>query len=107
MGNANKYAAFSNEGDWVLLSGPDGTPVCIVSWGEFEQTPPRGDGLIAEQIDPARGGSACRYWFGGPMASHNDIDGTEMSPGRFPVGPTPDEAAAMAAQNAAEQDSDK
>jgi len=43
---ASQYVAFSNTGDHVLLTAPDGTPVHRVSWGEpkdqtaFEKTQP-------------------------------------------------------------------
>jgi hypothetical protein len=95
-GNTNKYAAFSNKGDWVLLSDAERRPVHVVYWGEFDQKLPEVPTLLVEEVSADIAGSACRYWFGGPMVSHPDIDGSDTSPGRFPVGPSPEEAAASA-----------
>ncbi|MGP1273105.1 MAG: lamin tail domain-containing protein [Phycisphaerales bacterium] len=92
MGNDNEYAAFSNRGDWVLLSDPEDRPVQVVHWGEFDETLP--DAGVVEAIEERSSGSVCRYWMGGPMVLHHHLDGENMSPGKHPVGPSPEEAAA-------------
>ncbi|MEO1716088.1 MAG: lamin tail domain-containing protein [Planctomycetota bacterium] len=95
MGNESKYSAFSNSGDWVLLSDPDDNPVHVVHWGEFKEKLPNAE--LVETIVSEGDGSACRWYPGGPLAPHTQVDGQDMSPGEFPVGPTPEEAAANAA----------
>ncbi|MEM8757840.1 MAG: lamin tail domain-containing protein [Planctomycetota bacterium] len=99
MNNDNRYAAFSNSGDWVLLSDPEDRPVHVVHWGEFdEDLPPAG---VVERVDGRLPGSACRYWMGGPMVAHHHIDGEDLSPGKHPVGPSPEEARRMAEESGA------
>ncbi|HED52773.1 MAG TPA: lamin tail domain-containing protein [Phycisphaerales bacterium] len=85
MGNTNQYAAFSNKGDWVLLTDPDGRLVDIVYWGSFKAERPTGADLVSEQVEGRSRGSACRYLFGGPMVWHHHLDGKDMSPGRHPI----------------------
>ena len=94
MGNESKYSAFSNSGDWVLLSDPQDNPVHVVHWGEFKEPVP--NATLVESVVGDGDGSACRWYPGGPLALHPQIDGRMMSPGEFPVGPTPEEAAANA-----------
>ncbi len=94
IGNESRFSAFSNSGDWVLLSDPEDNPVHVVHWGEFEKALP--SATLVESVLSSGDGSACRWYPGGPMAPHTQVDGRMMSPGEFPVGPTPEEAASMA-----------
>lgn len=91
IGNDSQFTAFSNSGDWVLLSDPDDTPIHVIHWGEFEETLPEAE-LVETKVSMGDG-SACRWYPGGPLAPHTQIDGRLVSPGEFPVGPTPEEAA--------------
>lgn len=90
MQNDNRYAAFSNSGDWVLLSDPSGRPLHVVHWGEFDEDLPAAG--VVEFVEGRTQGSACRYWLGGPMVLHHFLDGEDLSPGKHPVGPSPEEA---------------
>ncbi len=94
IGNESKYAAFSNSGDWVLLSDPEDNPIHVIHWGKFKEPLP--NAKLVETIVSDGDGSACRWYPGGPLAPHSQVDGRIMSPGEFPVGPTPEEAAAAA-----------
>lgn len=80
-----EFAGFSNKGDWVLLSDPEGKPVHVVSWGTFKEKLPKGEGLIQEKPIDTSTGSLCRYMFGGPMVGHTALDATLFSPGRHPI----------------------
>ncbi|MEO1584982.1 MAG: lamin tail domain-containing protein [Planctomycetota bacterium] len=93
-GVTSQFTAFSNSGDWVLLSDPDDNPIHVVHWGEFKETVPAAE--LVETMVSQGDGSACRWYPGGPLAPHTQVDGRMMSPGEFPVGPTPEEAAANA-----------
>lgn len=58
----SQYAAFGNDGDWVMLVDPDGSPVQTVRWGapKVEAPAARGktydapDGNASVQLDTAR-----------------------------------------------------
>lgn len=91
MGNDSKYSAFSNSGDWVLLSDASDNPIHVIHWGEFKEPLP--DAKLVEAKVSSGDGSGCRWYPGGPVAPHTQVDGRLMSPGEFPVGPTPEEAA--------------
>lgn len=99
-GNDSKYTALSNRGDWVLLTDPEDQPVQVVHWGEFDEDVPSAP--MVESIHERSSGSVCRYWMGGPMVLHHQIDGRSMSPGEHPVGPSPEEARRMAEEAEAE-----
>ena len=101
IGNESRFAAFSNSCDWVLLSDPEDNPIHVIHWGKFDEKLPAAD--LVETIVSEGDGSACRWYPGGPLAPHSQVDGQMMSPGEFPVGPTPEEAAAAA--EAADDDS--
>ncbi len=85
MGELGRFSAFSNKGDWVLLSDPDGKPVQVISWGTFDEELPSGEGLVAETPEDTSDGSLCRYMMGGPIVGHSALDGRLMSPGRHPI----------------------
>ena len=82
---SGNFAGFSNKGDWVLLSDPDGKPVHVVSWGSFKEKLPEGEGLVKETPADMSGGSLCRYMFGGPLVGHPALDGKLFSPGKHPI----------------------
>ena len=104
MEYSGRFRGFANKGDWVLLSDPDGRPVHVVSWGEFEERLPTGKSLVRERPEDdgggggSGGGSLCRRLVGGPMVGHRALDGELFSPGRHPVKEeaAPDEPAAGA-----------
>jgi len=85
MENSGQFAGFSNKGDWVLLSDPEGKPIHVVSWGSFKEKLPTGEGLIKEQPVDGGDGSMCRYLVGGPIVGHSALDGRKFSPGEHPI----------------------
>ncbi len=85
MGNTSEFASFSNKGDWVLLTGPSGKPVHVISWGTFKESLPVDEELVTEGVVDGGQGSLCRYLFGGPMVGHTALDGRLFSPGKHPI----------------------
>lgn len=85
MNNQSEYASFANKGDWVLLTSPSGAPVHVISWGEFDESLPTDNELVAETAEPGGQGSLCRYLLGGPMVGHTALDGRLFSPGKHPI----------------------
>lgn len=77
--------SFSNGGDYVLLSAPDGRPVHCVKWGSFEEKVPEGTALI-EEAPKVTGRSVTRLTADGRFAPHPASQGL-FSPGLFPFAP--------------------
>lgn len=98
MFNTSPYAAFGNDGDFVLLIGPDGKPVQGITWGKAAKNIPM-DCLMREEA-PVAVGSVQRTSLGGKLVAHTDLGGdfkgTPSSPGLFkavPAAPAPSEPA--------------
>lgn len=85
MRAASSRSSFANEGDWVLLSAPDGRPVQCVRWGEAEEQPPRGTPLI-EDVPIAAGRSVQRPT---PTTAPEPHPGERFSPGVVPWSASP------------------
>lgn len=94
MRAASSRAGFSNGGDFVLLSAPDGTPVERVRWGAGGGGIRR-DAPLIEDAPSTSSGSVQRQ--GAAFVAHREIDGLPFSPGRFgtpsadTTGPSPHE----------------
>jgi hypothetical protein len=81
---SSKYAAFDNNGDWVLLEDPDGRPVQLVRWGNPKEKPPQHVPLMEDA--PESDGSVQRDGLNGKLRPHDSLKGYEklmFSPGRF------------------------
>jgi len=83
MQNAAKNRAWSNSGDFVLLSAPDGTPVDALWWGECAPHPPENTIRVVE-VPPNPKGSVQRQTPGEDPVPHLEIDGSACSPGVIP-----------------------
>lgn len=90
MFNTSPYAAFGNDGDFVLLIGPDGKPVQGITWGKAAKNIPM-DCLVREEA-PIAVGSVQRTSLGGKLVAHTDLGGdfkgSPCSPGLFAAVPT-------------------
>lgn len=84
MKNESPYAAFGNDGDFLLLSDPTGKPVTCIRWGKPSKNPPK-DCPIEDA--PASFGSVQRESPRGKLVAHRDLTGeykgTFCSPGMF------------------------
>lgn len=89
MFNTSPYAAFGNDGDFVLLIGPDGKPVQGITWGKAAKNIPM-DCLVREEA-PIAVGSVQRTSLGGKLVAHTDLGGdfkgSPCSPGLFAAAP--------------------
>ena len=86
---ANRYVAFANQADFVLLENPLGVPVQVVVWGEPDQRPPaqvyHTDTIVSETR-----GSVQRMGSAEPKRPHDPNDRRTSSPGvAFPKPPMP------------------
>jgi hypothetical protein len=75
--------SFANDGDYVLLSAPDGTPLHCIKWGKFDETIPEGAALV-EEAPIVIGRSVTRLTADGKLESHPKDSGW-FSPGLFPL----------------------
>lgn len=85
MGNTSPYAAFGNDGDFILLSAPDGKPVHGIKWGKPDKNLPS-ETLLSEDA-PIASGSVQRDGLSGKLVAHKDLGGdfkgSPFSPGLF------------------------
>lgn len=85
MQSASPYAAFGNDGDFVLLSSADGRAVQGIAWGKPSKNLPA-DCLLSEEA-PIAAGSVQRESMKGKLIAHTDLGGdllgTPCSPGLF------------------------
>lgn len=83
LGNAKRTIALNNQGDRVVLSAPDGSPVDIITWGKTEMidyiSQPR-----TASVKPSPGCSVQRVLETGELLPHLQIDGALFSPGWIP-----------------------
>lgn len=80
----SRYAAFDNNGDWVLLVDPSGKPVQLVRWGKPKEKEPQHVPLVEDA--PESDGSVQRDGLCGKLKPHDTLRGYEklmFSPGRF------------------------
>lgn len=76
--------ALKNDGDFVLLTAPDGTRIDCVVWGKCDPRPPA-DVARTEDVGNIRaGGSIQRVGPGKPWRAHKDFDARPFSPGQIP-----------------------
>ena len=81
---ASTHTAWSNTGDHVLLRGPGGAALHLISWGEAgREAPPAA--TIVEQLKNVTGASAYRKSVAAPLEAHPAVEGVRFSPGVFPV----------------------
>lgn len=83
MANTSRMSAFKNDGDYVLLSAPDSTPIDCIAWGKPDPPPPKTTIRISV-VDERQKGSVQRLTPHAEPESHNDIDGKLFSPGVIP-----------------------
>lgn len=87
----SNFNSFSNTGDWVTLSSPQGTLLEAVRWGMPDFLPPAG--VEAEEVPPLSG-SVTRASFSDPLVPHGSLPSPAgdrlMSPGQFPPGAVPE-----------------
>ncbi len=83
MQNTAKNRAWSNSGDFVLLSAPDGTPIDAIWWGTPSPMPPKATVRCVEAIANPKG-SVQRTAPGADPVAHPEIDGKPCSPGVIP-----------------------
>jgi len=95
MRATSSRAGFSNGGDFVLLSAPDGTPVERVRWGADPTKPVPKDAAIIEDAPAASGCSVQREGLTAGFVPHTEVDGLPFSPGRFRVGASTEPVPAM------------
>ncbi len=75
---------FANNGDFVILRAPDGSPIDAVVWGFPSHIPP-GDTLRIQQVGNNVKGSVQRTHPKGDLEPHTTLPGGDMfSPGRIP-----------------------
>ena len=84
MENTAKNRAWSNSGDFVLLSAPDGTPVDALWWGTCSPMPPEETVRIAE-VEASPKGSVHRPAPDEAPVPHTELDGGVCSPGTIPA----------------------
>jgi hypothetical protein len=83
MGVSADNVGFANKGDYVLLTGPDGTPIECVKWGEI--TEPANHGLL-DEAPLVTGQSVQRRTLTGAFQAHPVVNGVKFSPGLAPSG---------------------
>ena len=89
MGTRQPMNAFKNDGDFVLLSSPDGKALQCIIWGEPDPPPPSAVART-ETVAEAPKGSVQRLTADGDIQPHPAIDGRAFSPGEMPAtAPTP------------------
>ncbi len=92
MKTESKYAAFSNSGDCVVLTAPDGTPVQCLKWAETAEKLPA-DRATVTDVAPESKGSVQRESPAGEFVAHRTLPhpygGELFSPGRFGPPPAP------------------
>ncbi|MCC6951458.1 MAG: hypothetical protein IT433_08425 [Phycisphaerales bacterium] len=93
MKTMSQYAAFGNDGDWVMLLAPDGTPLQAISWGSPKVAARPGSAGIWTEA-PVGEGSVQLDRASGKFLLHRTLiknpRGPLFSPGEF--GETPDAA---------------
>jgi hypothetical protein len=87
MDNRSRNRAFSNGGDFVLLSSPRGEALDAVTWGRSDPEPPEETVRVATVRSNPKG-SVQRVTAESPMEAHLSIDGRACSPGELPPTPT-------------------
>ena len=80
----SKGVAFANNGDWLLLSAPDGTGIDCVSWGEPDPPPPT-HALRLQSVNANPKGSVQRLEADAPLEAHREINDQPFSPGIIPT----------------------
>lgn len=83
MRNTSERRALANNGDWIVLSAPDGTPIDCVMWGDPDPPPPP-DTLRVQKVDANPKGSVQRLTPTGELIPHRQINGESFSPGMIP-----------------------
>ncbi|MFZ2875099.1 MAG: lamin tail domain-containing protein [Phycisphaerales bacterium] len=93
MKTMSQYAAFGNDGDWVMLLAPDGTPLQAISWGSPKVEARPGSASIWTEA-PVGEGSVQLDRASGKFLLHRTLlknpRGPLFSPGEF--GESPDAA---------------
>lgn len=84
MENGAKNRAWSNSGDFVLLSAPDDTPVDAIWWGTCSPMPPE-DTIRIVEVVPSPKGSMHRPTPGEAPIPHTELNGGVCSPGTLPA----------------------
>lgn len=78
-------SGLANDGDWVLLSAPDGHALQCVKWGQTEGEPARG--ALVEEAPLTDSGSVQRDGVAGAFVPHRSLggpyEGRPFSPGQF------------------------
>ncbi|MFG0325682.1 MAG: lamin tail domain-containing protein [Phycisphaerales bacterium JB037] len=82
LANDSDTTGFGNEGDWVLLSAPDGSPVSCILWGSPPEQPPAREPIL-ERAPEARSASIERDPETGTLRIHAFTDEKSYSPGRW------------------------
>jgi hypothetical protein len=83
MDVTSKTTALANNGDWVLLSAPDGTALDCVSWGEPDPPPP--EAALRKQVVAPAAVSVQRLQPDEPLEPHTQINAQVCSPGVIPA----------------------
>jgi len=96
MRATSSRAGFSNSGDFVMLSAPDGTPIERVRWGADSFGPSPRDAAVVEDAPTTGAGSVQRTGPTGEFVPHSEIDGLPFSPGRVGGADAPAEASPAA-----------
>lgn len=82
MGMTRRTQAFADDGDFVLLSAPDGSPIDAVVWGSPASEPPAATLRVSRYLAAGRA-SAQRIGANGDMINHFMIDNRFYSPGQI------------------------
>lgn len=80
LANDADTTGFGNEGDWVLLSAPDGSPISCILWGNPPEQPPVREPIL-ERAPEARSASIERDPDTGTLRIHAFTDEKSYSPG--------------------------
>lgn len=84
METTAQNVALKNDGDFVLLTAPDGSRIECITWGKCDPAPP-GDAAHTEDLASIRpGGSVQRVKVGSPWRANKDFSGQPFSPGEIP-----------------------
>lgn len=84
MGTKQPMNAWKNDGDFALLTAPDGTALEAVVWGSPDPKPPEKVGKV-ENADVTTRGSVQRETGEGAFVPHAEIDNKAFSPGEMPA----------------------
>lgn len=86
MNPSARTNAFSNSGDFALLSDPRGEPIDAVAWNDPDPPPPE-SARRTETVDKNPKGSVQRVTADASLIAHPTLDGAICSPGTLPAPP--------------------